>query len=64
MEFRGAVGAFSLCAGLAILPTLVALGTVVWVGCGDLDRGACIALLVGAVTTAEMAQGGVVDWAP
>jgi hypothetical protein len=61
IEFRAAVGAFLLCAGLTILPALVALDAVVWVGCRHLDRAACVALVVSAVTTAEMAQGGLLD---
>jgi len=64
IEFRGAVGAFFLCAGLTILPALVALDAAVWMGCRSLDRGACLALIASAVTTAEVAQGGLVDWVP
>jgi hypothetical protein len=63
IEFRGAVGSVLLCAGLTILPMLMALDAAVWLGCRGLDRIACLTLIATALTAAELAQGGVADQA-
>jgi hypothetical protein len=45
-EFQAAAAAVLLCAGLMVLPALATLNFVVWLGCQDLDRTACLALLL------------------
>jgi len=45
-EFRAALVSVLLCAGLMILPALAALDLGVALECRNLDRGACVALVM------------------
>ncbi len=45
-ELRAVLASVLLCAGLMILPALAALDLGVGLGCRNLDRGACAALVM------------------